>query len=474
MDKIRKIKYASHEVKNMYKEKFENIDKEMLKSIIDCIYEAICGIDENGIVTVWNKSAEKLYDISYEEIIGQDINKVFPDAIVDTVRKTGTIVENKYHSPRENSYILSNSMPLFVNGVFKGAVSSDRDFAEVRKLYSELENANSKLFFLRNELKKFSGSFGNMIGKSPIILRKIDMARQIASADTSVMVTGESGTGKEVFARGIHELSGRKGLFVPVNCSAIPSELFESEFFGYCQGAFTGANRKGKMGIFELSNGGTVFLDEIADIPFHMQAKLLRVLQEREIIRLGGEKTIKLNLRVVSATNRDLKKMVEENKFREDLYYRLNVIDINLPPLREREGDIPILIDHFIKEFSLKNLKTINEVSREVVKILNEYEWPGNIRELMNVLEYMVVTNNTGVIQKSSIPDYILSKAQENESLKEYPLDLTKAIKELELGNIKKALKICNNNKSKAAKLLNIPRGTLYHKIDQYKIKCPN
>lgn len=450
------------------------MDNKMLKSIIDCIYEAICGIDENGVVNVWNKSAEKLYNISYEEIIGKDINKIFPDAIVDTVRKTGVIIENKYHSPRENSHILSNSIPLYIDGVFKGAVSSDRDFGEVRKLYSELENANSKLSFLKNELKRFSGSFGNMIGKSSNIVKKIDMARQIAPANTSVMVTGESGTGKEVFARGIHELSGRKGLFVPVNCSAIPSELFESEFFGYCQGAFTGANRKGKMGIFELSNGGTVFLDEIADIPFHMQAKLLRVLQEKEIIRIGGEKAIKLNLRVVSATNKDLKKMVEETKFREDLYYRLNVIELNLPPLREREGDIPILIDHFIKEFSIKNLKRIDEVQREVIKILNEYDWPGNIRELMNVLEYMVVTNNNGLIQKSSIPDYILSKTKGNENLKEYPLDLTKAIKELELGSIIKALKVCKNNKSKAAKLLNIPRGTLYHKIDQYKIKCPN
>lgn len=326
-------------------EGFHNIDYRILKSIVDCIYEAVCVIDENGIVIVWNKGAEKLYNIAYKDIIGENIEDIFPDAIVNNVRKTGVSVENKYHSPRENSYILANSMPLYIEKVFKGAVSTDRDFAELSKLYFELENANSKLIFLENEVKKISGVFGNIIGKSPNIVKKIDMARQIAPTHASVMITGESGTGKEVFARGIHELSARKGLFVPVNCSAIPSELFESEFFGYCAGAFTGANKKGKMGIFELADEGTIFLDEIGDMPLHMQAKLLRVLQEREIVRLGGEKNIKLDLRVLAATNKCLQEMVRESKFREDLYYRLNVVEINLPSLRERKEDIPIFID---------------------------------------------------------------------------------------------------------------------------------
>lgn len=454
-------------------EGFHNIDYRILKSIVDCIYEAVCVIDENGIVIVWNKGAEKLYNIAYKDIIGENIEDIFPDAIVNNVRKTGVSVENKYHSPRENSYILANSMPLYIEKVFKGAVSTDRDFAELSKLYFELENANSKLIFLENEVKKISGVFGNIIGKSPNIVKKIDMARQIAPTHASVMITGESGTGKEVFARGIHELSGRKGLFVPVNCSAIPSELFESEFFGYCAGAFTGANKKGKMGIFELADEGTIFLDEIGDMPLHMQAKLLRVLQEREIVRLGGEKNIKLDLRVLAATNKCLQEMVRESKFREDLYYRLNVVEINLPSLRERKEDIPIFVDYFIKEFSTRNSKKIIGIQREVLNILNEYKWPGNIRELMNVIEHIIVTNKNGMIQKNSIPEYILSQAKKSESFKEYPLDLTKAIKKLETENIKKALAISKNNKSKAAKLLNIPRGTLYHKMDEYKIKCP-
>jgi len=446
------------------------IDYSMLKPIFDCIYEAVCVIDENGIVIIWNKGAQKLYNVAYEEIIGQEIHRFFPDAIVDTVRKTGISVENKHHFPRKNSDILANSMPLYINDVLKGAISTDRDFAEVRRLYSELENANSKVLFLENEVKKYSGIFGDIIGKSSNIVSKINMARQIAPTHTSVMITGESGTGKEVFARGIHELSGRKGLFVPVNCSAIPSELFESEFFGYCPGAFTGASRKGRMGILELSNDGTVFLDEIGDMPLHMQAKLLRVLQEREVVRLGGEKSMKLDLRVISATNRDLLKMVEEKRFREDLYYRLNVVEIGLPPLRERREDIPVFIDTFIKEFALKNEKQIKGVNPDVLEILNAYEWPGNIRELMNVIEYIVVTNSGGEIQRQSIPDYLLSKMKREECSREYPLDLTKAIHELERENIYKALKISKSNKSKAAKLLNIPRGTLYHKIEEYNI----
>ncbi|WP_229981549.1 sigma 54-interacting transcriptional regulator [Clostridium aromativorans] len=460
-------------VKKVYtKKKLISIDYRILKPIMDCIYEAVCVIDENGIVVIWNKAAEKLYDISQDQIIGKSIEEFFPDAIVNNVRKTEAPIENKYHSPRKGSHILASSMPLYIEGVFKGAVSTDRDYAEVKKLYAELENANSKLIFLENQVKKISGIFGDIIGKSPNIVKKIEMARQIAPTHASVMITGESGTGKEVFARGIHELSGRTGLFVPVNCNAIPSELFESEFFGYCSGAFTGASKKGKMGIFEIANGGTVFLDEIGDMPLHMQAKLLRVLQEREIVRVGGEKNIKLDLRVISATNKDLRKMVEQNNFREDLFYRLNVVEINLPPLRERKGDIPIFIEHFIKEFSSANSKPIVKIQKEALSILNEYRWPGNIRELMNVIERIIVTTKNGVIQKSSTPEYIVSELKKNGRRKEYPLDLTKAIEELETDSIIKALKLTKNNKSKAASLLNIPRTTLYHKLQEYKIKC--
>jgi len=453
-------------------EKFDDYDQEILKSIIDCIYEAVCVIDENGNVKIWNKSAEKLYHVKHEDIINKDISLYFPNAIINEVRESKKTVENKQHLPRKDSSILASARPLYIENKFRGAVSTDRDFDEVLNLYNELDKANSKLIFLENEIKKYSGIFGNIIGNSSVIMNRISMARQIAPANTSVMITGESGTGKEVFARGIHELSGKKGLFVPVNCSAIPHELFESEFFGYCSGAFTGASNKGKMGIFELANEGTVFLDEIGDMPFHMQAKLLRVLQEKEFVKVGGEKPVKVDVRVISATNKDLKSMVKNGSFRDDLYYRLNVVEICLPPLRERLEDIPAFINHFVKEFSSRNNKNIKGVNMEVVNQLLKYEWPGNIRELMNVIEHMVVISNSEIIKRGSIPEYVMSRIGAGDSVKKYPLDLTVAIRELEMENIERALKLCNGNKLKAAKVLNIPRGTLYHKIEKYGMNC--
>lgn len=447
------------------------LEHKVLKSVIDCIYEAICVVDEEGVVRIWNESAEKLYNVKYKDIVGKNIDKFFPNAILEHVRKEKTIVENKQHLPRENSHILANAKPLYVEKKFRGAVSTDRDFRQVLKLYSELEQANSKLVFLENEIKRYSGVFGDMIGNSPIILNRISMARQIAPTSTNTMITGESGTGKEVFARAIHELSGRKGLFVPVNCSAIPNELFESEFFGYCSGAFTGANQKGKIGLFELAKEGTIFLDEIGDMPIHMQAKLLRVLQEKEITRVGGFDRIKIDARVISATNKNLNKMVKDGSFREDLFYRLNVIEIELPRLRDRFEDIPILINHFLKEFSIKNERGIKSIDSEAMNILLNYEWPGNIRELMNAVEHMVVISDKEKIYKNCIPNYILIPDKSlNLNTENYSLDLNLAIRNLEKETIQTALYLAKNNKSKASKLLNIPRATLYHKIQEYKI----
>ncbi len=453
------------------KSTLEQLDYELLASIIDCIYEAVCVIDEKGTVVIWNKSAEKLYNIDYNKIYGKNIREFFPNAIVDTVRLTRTTAENIQHSPRESSHILASSKPLVVRNKFMGAVSTDRDFNEVKKLYYDLETANKRLLFLENEVRRLEGSFGNIIGTDPNLIKKIEIARQIAPIDTSVMIIGESGTGKEVFARGIHEASGRKGHFVPVNCSAIPSELFESEFFGYSPGAFTGASRKGKAGILELANGGTIFLDEIGDLPLNMQAKLLRFLQDKTLTRVGGEKAVQLDVRIISATNLNLKEMVKENKFREDLFYRLNVIELSIPPLRERKNDIPLLIGFFLKLYSKKLCKKIKGVEKEAADILREYPWPGNVRELMNVIEQIVAINTEGFITKEHLPASVLEKHENISAVsKKYPLDLTAAVKKLETENIKKALVAASYNKSKAAKLLNIPRTTLYHKMEEYKI----
>jgi len=299
------------------------------------------------------------------------------------------------------------------------------------------------------------------------------MSKQIAQTNAAVLITGESGTGKEVFARAIHEYSGAEGYFVPVNSSAIPTELFESEFFGYEEGAFTGAKKGGKIGLFELASNGTIFLDEIGDLPLSMQAKLLRVLQEKRIQRVGGEKLIDINARIISATNRDLEKMVEEGKFREDLYYRLNVINIDIPPLRKRKEDIVLLFRHFLEDVCNENDMEVPKVDNKVIDILTRYDWEGNARELKNVVEHMTFLNRNNTITVDLIPSNIKEKLLEGNMMRDRStnfLDLNKSLEELEISLIKKALEVTDGNKSKAATLLNIPRTTLHSKLNNYNI----
>ncbi|TCO74837.1 sigma-54 dependent transcriptional regulator PrdR [Marinisporobacter balticus] len=444
-----------------------------LNHVVDSLHEAVCVIDEEGRTVIWNKSAEKLYDVSASDILGKPLEDFFPDAMDVKVFKTKKPVENVYHSPKENCYIVISAAPIFGNGEFLGVVSTDWDVSEFKKLTNELERANDTVEFLRREVEKFSNDgFGKVIGKNMKLLKKIELAKQVAKAKVNILITGESGTGKEVFARAIHDSSDQKGLFVPINCSAIPSELFESELFGYEQGAFTGANKKGKMGLFEMANDGTIFLDEIGDLPMFMQAKLLRVLQDKVVRRVGGEKYTNINVRILSATNKDLKKMVEEGIFREDLYYRLDVVQIELPPLRERGRDIVLLIDYFLKELSKQNNKEVVQIDQRSIEILQNYNWKGNIRELKNTIEYLIVLCKGNMITTDLIPNYILEEIKKTKRKGEDPLDLNKSIVEFEVDMIERALKLANGKKAKAAKLLNIPRATLYYKIEQHKIKC--
>ena len=281
-------------------------------------------------------------------------------------------VENIIHSPRKNTYVNISALPLIKNGKLIGVVSTERDVSEITNLSRELEFTKEKLDYLQVEVRKMNEdkfSFGNIVGKSKIMTHTIDRAYQVASTTSSVLISGESGTGKEVFARAIHQSSGREGAFVAINCSAIPESLFESEMFGYESGAFTGALSKGKIGKIEIANGGTLFLDEIGDMPLHMQAKLLRVLQERQLMRVGGDKSISLDVRVISATHRNLEDMVKAGTFREDLYYRLNVVNIKLPSLSDRIEDVPLFVKLFIEEFCRENHMKVPNISPEIPPI---------------------------------------------------------------------------------------------------------
>lgn len=446
-----------------------------LEHIMGEINEGISAIDVNGVVILWNKFMQERYSISSEEIVGKKMSDFLEDTISERVLRTRISKSDIYYLHQKNGkdlYGLVHANPIYYRGEFVGVVCTEIDVTEAQNLSKELEKTNERIKYLQDEVKFLSkGVFDNILGKSYKIEKVKNMAKQVAKTNSSIFIWGESGTGKEVFARAIHEYSERTGQFVPVNCSAIPSELFESEFFGYEEGAFTGARKKGKPGFFEIAKGGTLFLDEIADMPLSMQAKLLRAIQDREIRRVGGEDVISVDVRIISATNKDLEQMVNEELFREDLYYRLNVVELRIPPLRERREDIGILIYSFLDEQRKENDKPFLKLSKDAFRALEEYNWKGNVRELKNTIENIVVLATSNVIEYDELPSIIREGVESRNKKEEYPLDINEAIKKLEVKNITQALKMSGGNKAKAAKILNIPRTTLYYKLDQYNIE---
>ncbi|MGC8766003.1 MAG: sigma-54-dependent transcriptional regulator [Brevinematia bacterium] len=310
-------------------------------------------------------------------------------------------------------------------------------------------------------------NFENIVGNSKAFQEILKMVKQVAPTDATVLITGESGTGKEVIANAIHLNSKRaKNPLVKVHCAALPETLLESELFGHEKGAFTGAIAR-KKGRFELADSGTIFLDEIGEISPNVQVKLLRVLQEHEFERVGGEETIKVDIRVIAATNKDLKKAVSEGKFREDLFYRLNIINIHIPPLRERREDIPLLCDYFLKFYNKKHGKNILGIKQEAILILENYKWPGNVRELQNLIENLVILCNRKWITEDILPKHLKSADVSSEQ-KEIKFFVGTSLDEIEKNAILSTLNYTNWNKSKAAKILNIGRKTLLRKLEEY------
>lgn len=360
-------------------------------------------------------------------------------------------VENAVNAMREGAYdFITKPLNLQkLSLIVKRALSQ-------RQL--EIEN--------RNLQSKISIYFGNIIGKSEKITSVLNIVEQVSPTKTSVLVLGENGVGKELVANLIKELSSRNEKpFIKLHCSALSESLLESELFGHEKGAFTGA-LKTKKGRFELADGGTLFLDEIGEISQNIQVKLLRVLQEKSFERVGGEETIKVDVRIIAATNRDLKKEVEEGRFREDLYYRLNVVQVVVPPLRERRDDIPLFISHFLVEISKENNKTINEITNRAKSALYNYSWPGNVRELRNVIESAVVLSKDSIIDLDDLPPYIRGEEDHGDYLR---VKMPSKIKDIEKEAILFTMKMANGNKSKAAELLDMNRKTLYLKLAEYE-----
>ena len=438
-------------------------------SILNEIHEGVCVVDINGTVITWSKHASRLYNVAPEDIIGQPISKFFPSALISQVLKTKQPVENTIHSPRAGTVVNLSAVPLYNQDEMIGVLSTDRDITEVMNLTSELQTTKERLEYLEYEVSKVnrgSFTFNTVIGKSDQIMRVIRVAATVAASSTSVMIHGESGTGKEVIARSIHVASGREGLFVPINCSAIPESLFESEMFGYVAGAFTGALNKGKVGKFELANNGTLFLDEVGDMPLSMQAKLLRVIQDRLVTRIGDNQLIPTKVRIICATNKDLKKMVEDKTFREDLFYRLNVVSLVMPPLRERPEDIPLFVNQFINDICVDNNKPVYQIDSDVMDCLIRYQWPGNIRELRNVIEQLVIFAKDR-ITLNLLPSHIYRGTSQVRSTEQ---ELQANAEALEIAMIKSALTACQGNKTLAANKLGISRPTLYYKLKKYNI----
>ncbi len=344
------------------------------------------------------------------------------------------------------------------------------EFVLIIQRAAEQVELKKEVEFLRKEIQQ-RYSFGNIIGKSPQMQRVFNLIKQVANTNSNVIIYGKSGTGKELVAKAIHYNSPRKDKpFIAVNCSAIPESLLESELFGHEKGAFTGAVSSRK-GLFEEANGGTIFLDEIGDMSLAMQAKLLRVLEEKEIRAVGSDKPKKVDVRVIAATHKDLEKAVKEGTFREDLFYRLNVIPIYLPELRERVEDIPLLVEYFLKKYNEEAKKNVR-ISKEALACMMKYSWPGNVRELENLIERLVVLSTGDEIRVEDLPEHIrVCKAET--IVEELTLGDKITLEELEKRYILKVLRETGWHKSNAAKILGIDRRTLYRKIEEYKLEEP-
>lgn len=457
------------------------LDKErmQLKTIAEYSNEGIILLDEQDKVKYISPTAIKLLGVAYEEVIGENILKYIRQAsnIYDSIKKKNET--RAEYDQINNIKVIFNYVPLFMNNKMIGSLLSFQDVSKIE----ELEKKIRKEIYSKGYVAKYS--FRDIVTSNKKMMSIIEMARKIAKVDTTVLITGESGTGKELMAQSIHNESMRKnGPFIAVNCASLPQSLLESELFGYADGAFTGAKKGGKPGLFELAHMGTIFLDEIADIPLDLQAHLLRVIQEKEISRIGDDKVIPVNIRIIAATNKDLMRYVQEGKFREDLYYRLNVINIKMPPLRERKEDIPLLVNHFISRFCAKYGLSHKKVTPGALTVFSEYSWPGNVRELQNVIERLVLTVDGEFITEEQVAE-ILKIEQYSQNIgyindrvnidnkTEEPLSqyfneglLDKMQKEY----IIKVLKEVNGNKKKAAKILGISTTTLWRKIKQLNI----
>ena len=470
---------------NSYKFQVEQMKEslhstEILNTILESAYEGIVVTNENAVIIEINDAYCRIVGKRREEVIGIPVTEIIENTRLHIVLQTG-VAEKGYIQRIHGQDMVVHRIPIWKDGRVVGAIGM-LIFEGVKDLYTILERSQivSQQRTEGNKAVKqkdtTTSNIDQILGQSEEIEHVKRIARKAARTPSTVLITGESGTGKEMFARAIHELSAySKGEFISVNCAAIPEHLLEAELFGYEDGAFTGAKKGGKPGKFELAHKGTIFLDEIGDMPPMMQSKILRVLQEKEVERVGGVVKHYVDVRIVAATNRSLESMVQDGTFREDLYYRLNIIRLQIPPLRERRKDIPILLKHHLfqicKKFNIEQ-KTLSDGA---LALLLNYSWPGNVRELQNTVEMLVSLAESKVIFADELPAKFTKNFYVNDSLLPKKARMKEAVLEKEKELIIKTLLETSGNKTAAARKLGIRRSTLYEKLKKHGIAndCP-
>jgi PAS domain S-box-containing protein len=461
----REISEESNSEINLFKKGFCSMNE-----ILGNAYNGVVLVNKEGKIVKWN--FENLFGLKEEEVIGKPIENVIEDTRLHIVLKTGT--EELYDVQNIQGHdMITSRIPLKEDGKVVGAIGTVtyKDIKEVdnseikRKIYENQKKRNSG-----NEIYSANYTFDDIITQNQKMLELKALAQKAAISASTILIQGDSGTGKEYFAHAIHAASNRKdGPFIKINCAAIPHELIESEIFGYESGAFTGAKKEGRIGKLELANGGTLLLDEISSMTLEMQAKLLRVIEDRVFERIGGNKGIKTDIRIIACSNVDLKKLAIDGLFRKDLYFRLNVVEIYLPNLKNRIDDIEVLSENILNYQLQKVGLPSKSLTRRAISLLKLYEWPGNVRELRNVLERAANISSDNTIDIKDLPDYISNKLILN-SISKKNKALKDKVAETEIAAIINALKSTNGSRTEAAKILGIHRTALYKKLDIYGI----
>lgn len=449
-----------------------------LEAIFNSSYDEIFVTDGEGITLRVNKAGERFYGMKAEEMIGKHVSTLeelglFTPSITPQVLRTKKRT-SLIQSTKSGKKIVVTANPVFdEKGQIIRVVTNSRDITELSSLRQRLEDTEKLMDNYRTEIVKFGSErvvSSEIVSKSAIMQQILILAGKVAGVDSTVLIEGESGVGKGVVALKIHQLSKRsENPFITINCGAIPENLMEAELFGYEGGAFTGSKKEGKKGLFEIARTGTVLLDEISELPLSLQVKLLHVIQDRRLRRVGGSDYIEVNARIIAATNRNIPRLVKERKFREDLYYRLNVVPLVVPPLRHRKEDIPVLIDHFLESF-LEKYELHKIMAPETLELLQNYNWPGNVRELENLIERVVVTVDTKEVLPKHLPDYILHA--DGSSAKILVMEicpLKNATDELERQLLNKALAKFQNT-YKMADALEVNQSTIVRKMHRYGI----